>query len=280
MAAGRPKRRENKEASIAMMRLLASGVMEKVVLFLNLADDPPVERIITPRAALTVAEFLAFECDMHVLVILTDMTNYCESLREVSVVRGEIPSRKGYPGYLYSDLACIYERAGMIKGKAGSITQMPILTMPNDDMSHPVPDLSGYITEGQIVLERELFQKGLYPPIACLPSLSRLMKDGIGPGLTRDDHAVVASQLFASYSHVKDIRALASVIGEEELAQVDKKYMEFGEAFEARFLSQKETEDRSIEETLDLGWSVLSVLPREELYRIPDELILNNYGKH
>lgn len=258
----------------------SSGVMEKVVLFMNLADDPPIERIVTPRAALTAAEYLAFEADMHVLVILTDMTNYCESLREVSVVRGEIPSRKGYPGYLYSDLASLYERAGMIKGKPGSITQMPLLTMPNDDISHPVSDLSGYITEGQIVLDRELHQKGLYPPIACMPSLSRLMKDGIGAGMTREDHAPVASQLFAAYSHVKDIRALASVIGEEELAPLDRKYMEFGEAFESRFLRQSATEFRTMDETLDLGWSVLSVLPQEELFRISDELIVKHYGRH
>ncbi len=208
-----------------------SGVLENVVLFLNLADDPPIERLVTPRAALTVAEFLAFQADMHVLVILTDMTNYCESLREISTIRGEVPSRKGYPGYLYSDLASIYERAGMIKGKPGSITQMPILTMPNDDIAHPVPDLTGYITEGQIVLERDLHQRGIYPPIAGLPSLSRLMKDGIGEGMTREDHAHIASQLFAAYSRVKDVRALSSVIGEEELSPLDTQYLKFGEQF-------------------------------------------------
>ncbi len=256
-----------------------SGVLEKVVLFLNLADDPSVERLVTPRTALTAAEFLAFDMNMHVLVILTDMTNYCESLREISTIREEIPSRKGYPGYLYSDLSMIYERAGMVKGIEGSITQMPILTMPNDDISHPVPDLSGYITEGQIVLERELDQRNIYPPIAGLPSLSRLMKDGIGEGMTREDHAHVASQLFAAYSHVKDVRALAAVIGEEELTPLDKIYLEFGERFEREFLSQDEYEDRSITETLDIGWQVMSTLPKEELYRISEEEIAKYYGK-
>jgi V/A-type H+-transporting ATPase subunit B len=256
-----------------------AGVLEKVVLFLNLADDPSVERLVTPRTALTAAEFLAFDMNIHVLVILTDMTNYCESLREISTIREEIPSRKGYPGYLYSDLSMIYERAGMVKGIAGSITQMPILTMPNDDISHPVPDLSGYITEGQIVLERELDQRNIYPPIAGLPSLSRLMKDGIGEGMTREDHAHVASQLFAAYSHVKDVRALAAVIGEEELTPLDKIYLEFGERFEREFLSQGEYEDRSITETLDIGWNVISTLPKEELYRISEEEIAKYYGK-
>ena len=256
-----------------------SGVLEKVVLFLNLADDPSVERLVTPRTALTAAEFLAFDMNMHVLVILTDMTNYCESLREISTIREEIPSRKGYPGYLYSDLSMIYERAGMVKGIEGSITQMPILTMPNDDISHPVPDLSGYITEGQIVLERELDQRNIYPPIAGLPSLSRLMKDGIGEGMTRGDHAHVASQLFAAYSHVKDVRALAAVIGEEELTPLDKIYLEFGERFEREYLSQGEYEDRSITETLDIGWKVISTLPKEELYRISEEEIAKYYGK-
>ncbi len=255
-----------------------SGVLEKVVLFLNLADDPSVERLVTPRTALTAAEFLSFTMNMHVLVILTDMTNYCESLREISTIREEIPSRKGYPGYLYSDLSIIYERAGMIKGIEGSITQMPILTMPNDDISHPVPDLSGYITEGQIVLERELDQRNIYPPIAGLPSLSRLMKDGIGEGMTRDDHAHVASQLFAAYSRVKDVRALAAVIGEEELTPLDKVYLEFGERFERDFLSQREYEDRSIAETLDIGWKVISMLPKEELHRITEEELNKYYG--
>ncbi|MDD3642349.1 MAG: V-type ATP synthase subunit B [Candidatus Krumholzibacteria bacterium] len=256
-----------------------TGALEKVVLFLNLADDPSVERLVTPRTALTAAEYLAFDMGMHVLVILTDMTNYCESLREISTIREEIPSRKGYPGYLYSDLSQIYERAGMVKGLSGSITQMPILTMPNDDISHPVPDLSGYITEGQIVLERELEQRNVYPPIAGLPSLSRLMKDGIGEGMTREDHAHIASQLFAAYSHVKDVRALAAVIGEEELTPLDKTYLQFGERFEREFLSQGEYEDRTIFETLDLGWKVISTLPKEELYRISEEEINKYYGK-
>jgi V/A-type H+-transporting ATPase subunit B len=256
-----------------------TGALENVVLFLNLADDPSIERLITPRTALTVAEFLAFKANMHVLVILTDMTNYCESLREIATARSEIPSRKGYPGYLYSDLASVYERAGKILGIVGSITQMPILTMPNDDISHPVPDLSGYITEGQIVLERELHQKDVYPPIAGLPSLSRLMKDGIGPGMTREDHAHIASQLFAAYARVKDVRALASVIGEEELTPLDHEYLKFGDAFERRFLNQGTDENRSIEQTLDLGWDVISMLPKDELTRITDEEIQKYYGK-
>lgn len=256
-----------------------SGVLGRVVLILNLADDPSVERIVTPRVALTAAEFLAFKMNMHVLVILTDMTNYCESLREISTVREEIPSRKGYPGYLYSDLSSIYERAGMLKGFPGSITQMPILTMPNDDISHPVPDLTGYITEGQLVLERELEHRNIYPPIAGLPSLSRLMKDGIGEGMTRADHAHVASQLFAAYARVKDVRALAAVIGEEELTPLDKIYIDFGNRFEREFMSQGEYEDRTIEQTLNIGWKVLSSLPREELHRISQEEIDMYYGK-
>ena len=256
-----------------------TGALENVVLFLNLADDPSIERLITPRAALTVAEFLAFKANMHVLVILTDMTNYCESLREIATARSEIPSRKGYPGYLYSDLASIYERAGKLLGIEGSITQMPILTMPNDDISHPVPDLSGYITEGQIVLERELHQKEIYPPVAGLPSLSRLMKDGIGAGMTREDHASIASQLFAAYAKVKDVRALASVIGEEELTPLDYEYIKFGTAFERRFLKQGYDENRSIEHTLDLGWEIISMLPKDELTRLTDEEIEKYYGK-
>lgn len=256
-----------------------TGVLENVVLFLSLADAPSVERLITPRTALTMAEYLAFRENMHVLVILTDMTNYCEALREISTVRGEIPSRKSYPGYLYSDLASLYERAGMVENSKGSITQVPILTMPNDDISHPIPDLTGYITEGQIVLERELSQKGIYPPIAGLPSLSRLMKDGIGVGMTREDHAHIASQLFAAYAKVKDVRALASVIGEEELTPLDHTYLKFGETFEKDFLSQKENQDRSIEETLDLGWKVISILPKEELHRISEEELVKYYGK-
>jgi len=251
----------------------ASGALTRVAMFLNLADDPPIERLVTPRAALTLAEFLAFEQGMHVLVVLTDMTNYCEALRQISNIRGEVPSRKGYPGYLYSDLASIYERTGRIKGSNGSITQLPILTMPNDDITHPVPDLTGYITEGQIVLNRELFQRGIYPPISVLPSLSRLMKDGIGEGHTRADHAHLSAQLYASYAHVHDVRALASVIGEEELTSVDQRYLKFGQAFEHEFLKQGETDNRTIAETLDIGWRALSVLPHEELTRVSEEEI-------
>lgn len=250
-----------------------SGVLSKVVMFQSLADAPSIERIITPRCALTAAEYLAYEKGMHVLVVMTDMTNYCEALREISTTRGEVPGRKGYPGYLYSDLAELYERAGKVKGSNGSITQIPILTMPNDDISHPIPDLTGYITEGQIVLDREMSQKGMYPPVAGLPSLSRLMKDGIGSGMTREDHKDVSSQLFAAYSKVKSVRSLASIIGEEELSQLDKMYLKFGEKLESEFLSQSEFEDRTIEQTLDLGWKVLSLLPRSELYRIKPEYI-------
>jgi len=249
-----------------------TGVSSHVVMFLSLADSPSVERIITPRCALTAAEYLAYEKDKHVLVILTDITNYCEALREVSAIRGEVPGRKGYPGYLYSDLAELYERAGKISTSKGSITQLPILSMPNDDISHPIPDLTGYITEGQIVLDRQMSGKQ-YPPINPLPSLSRLMKDGIGEGMTREDHKDVASQLFAAYSKVKSIRNMASIVGEEEMSEIDKKYLKFGTLFERFFLSQGEDENRSIEETLDTGWALLSLLPKTELYRIKAELI-------
>ncbi len=255
----------------------ASGALTRVAMFLNLADDPPIERIVTPRTALTLAEFLAFERDMHVLVVLTNMTNYAEALRQVSNVRGEVPSRKGYPGYLYSDMAALYERTGRIEGSNGSITQLPILTMPNDDITHPVPDLTGYITEGQIVLSRDLFQKGIYPPINVLPSLSRLMKDSIGADRTRGDHADLAAQLYAAYAHVQDVRSLASVIGEEELTVVDQQYLRFGTAFEQQFLAQGYDEDRTIEETLDMGWKVISILPREELTRVSEEEIARYY---
>ena len=254
-----------------------SGVLENVALFLSLADDPSIERQITPRTALTLAEHLAFSESMHVLVIMTDMTNYCESLREISTLRGEIPSRKGYPGYLYSDLAEVYERSGMIEGCEGSITLLPILTMPNDDISHPVPDLTGYITEGQIVFEREMHGRGIYPPVAGLPSLSRLMKDGIGEGMTREDHPHLASQLFAAYSYVKDVRNLASVIGEEELTPLDHNYLEFGEKFEKSFISQRMDENRDIEQTLELGWEALRSLPVEELHRVTEEEIEKYY---
>ncbi len=255
-----------------------SGVLSKVVMFQSLADAPSIERIITPRCALTAAEYLAYKKGMHVLVVMTDMTNYCEALREISTTRGEVPGRKGYPGYLYSDLAELYERAGRIKESEGSITQIPILTMPNDDISNPIPDLTGYITEGQIVLERELFQKDMYPPVAGLPSLSRLMKDGIGVAddgrvMTREDHAGVSSQLFASYSKVKSIRNLAAIIGEEELGELDKMYLNFGNHFEREFLCQGEYEDRSIDETLDIGWKTLKYLPRDELLRVKAEYI-------
>ncbi len=256
-----------------------SGVLENVAMFLSLADDPSIERLITPRTALTLAEHLAFTHDMHVLVIMTDIANYCESLREISTIRGEIPSRKGYPGYLYSDLAELYERSGMLKGFKGTITQLPILTMPNDDISHPIPDLTGYITEGQIVFEREMYGRNIYPPIAGLPSLSRLMKDGIGEGMTREDHPHLASQLFAAYSYVKDVRNLASVIGEEELTPLDHQYLEFGEYFERKFVSQKQNEERTIEQTLDLGWEALKKLPPEELHRITEEELQKYYGQ-
>jgi len=256
-----------------------SGVQDQTALFLSLADEPSIERLVTPRTALTLAEYLAFDLNMHVLVIMIDMTNYCEALREISTLRGEIPSRKGYPGYLYSDLAEIYERSGMIEGASGSITQLPILTMPNDDISHPIPDLTGYITEGQIVFEREMHNRGIYPPIAGLPSLSRLMKDGIGNDRTRDDHPHLASQLFAAYSYVKDVRNLASVIGEEELTPLDQQYLEFGETFERQFVSQGPREDRTIEQTLDLGWKALSILPQEELHRVTDKEIEEYYGR-
>jgi len=254
-----------------------SGALSRVAMFLNLADDPPVERIVTPRAALTLAEFLAYERDMHVLVVLTDMTNYGEALRQISNVRGEVPSRKGYPGYLYSDLASMYERTGRIRTSKGSITQIPILTMPNDDITHPMPDLTGYITEGQIVLGRELNFAGIYPPVAVLPSLSRLMKDGIGKGHTRDDHPRWGAQLYAAYARTQDVRALASVIGEEELSEVDQKYLKFGRAFEREFVNQSFTENRSIERTLEIGWKLLSMLPKQELTRVNLDEIAKYY---
>jgi len=254
-----------------------AGVLDRVVMYMNLADDPVVERIVTPRAALTAAEYLAFEEGMHILVIMTDISNYCEALREISSLREEVPSRKGYPGYLYSDLASLYERAGMLRGKPGSITQIPIVSMPNDDITHPVPDLTGYITEGQIVLGRGLYQKNIYPPVNVLASLSRLMKDGIGEGYTREDHADTANQLFAAYSRVQDVISLSQVIGEEELSDTDKPYMEFGRLFEDKFLKQRFDEDRSIIETLDLAWEILSILPKEELDRVSPEILDKYY---
>lgn len=254
-----------------------SGVLGRVVMFLNLSNDPVIERILTPRCALTAAEYLAFELGMHILVIMTDMTSYAEACREFSSSKGEIPGRKGYPGYLYSDLASLYERAGMIKGKKGSVTQLPILTMPNDDITHPVPDLTGYITEGQIVLDRRLDGQGIYPPVSVLPSLSRLMKDGIGEGFTRADHSALANQLFASYAKVQDARALASVIGEDELSDTDKQYIEFGKRFESRFLAQRHDENRTMEQTLELGWELLSCLPKSELDRVDAEMLAQHY---
>jgi len=255
-----------------------AGVMSKVVMFLNLSNEPIIERILTPRFALTAAEYLAFKHDIHVLVILTDVTSYCEALREFSSSKGEIPGRKGYPGYLYSDLASLYERAGIVSQAKGSVTQIPILTMPNDDITHPIPDLTGYITEGQIVLSRELSQVGIFPPIGILPSLSRLMKDGIGEGYTRADHSVVANQMFASYAQVQDARSLASVIGEDELSPVDRQYIEFGKLFEKHFIGQGFEMNRSMIDTLDLGWDLLSVLPKEELNRVDEKLVKQYYN--
>lgn len=254
-----------------------AGALQRVVMFLNLASDPIIERILTPRCALTAAEYLAFTQGYHVLVVMTDMTSYCEAVREFSSSKGEIPSRKGFPAYLYSDLASLYERAGMIQGKPGSVTQVPILTMPNDDITHPIPDLTGYITEGQIVLDRDMDQSGVYPPINILSSLSRLMKDGIGEGFTRADHPSLSNQLFAAYSKVKDARSLASVIGEDELSDTDKRYLEFGKAFEQYFVQQSDQEDRSLEQTLELGWALLSILPRGELDRVSEQELNEHY---
>ncbi|MEF2920203.1 MAG: V-type ATP synthase subunit B [Acutalibacteraceae bacterium] len=254
-----------------------SGVLQRVVMYLNLANDPIIERILTPRCALATAEYLAFEQNMHVLVIMTDMTSYAEALREFSTSKGEIPGRKGFPGYLYSDFASMYERAGMVQGKTGSVTQIPILTMPNDDITHPIPDLTGYITEGQIVLDRGLQAQGIYPPVSVLPSLSRLMKDGIGEGFTRKDHQAVANQLFASYARVMEARSLSSVIGEEELSAVDKRYIKFGKLFEEKFVNQGANANRTIEESLNLGWELLSYLPKNELDRVDDETLNAHY---
>jgi V/A-type H+-transporting ATPase subunit B len=255
-----------------------AGVMSHVTMFLNLASDPAEERIVTPRCALTLAEFLAFEEGMHVLVVMTDMTNYCESLREVAAAREEVPSRKGYPGYMYTELASLYERTGRIRGKEGSITQIPMLSMPSMDITHPIPDLTAYITEGQIVLSHELLRNGVYPPIDVSLSLSRLMKDGIGEGRTRADHPNLQSQLYATYDEVRRIKALASIIGEEELSELDKQYLEAGREFEEHFVSQGRQENRPIEKTLDLGWQVLSGLPAAELHRVTEEQIEKYYG--
>ena len=256
-----------------------TGALSRTAMFFTLANDPPMLRLLTPRTALTLAEYLAYERDMHVLAILTDMSNYAEALREISAAREEVPGRQGYPGYMYSDLATIYERAGRVRNKKGSITQMPILTMPNDDITHPIPDLTGYITEGQIVLDRRLYDLGIYPPINVLMSLSRLMKEGIGPGKTREDHANVSDQLYAAYSKAQEVRGLAMIIGEESLTSRDKRYLRFAEAFETRFLKQGVNENRSIEKTLDIAWEVLSLLPEEELTSIKPEYIMKYYKK-
>ncbi|MBQ7654448.1 MAG: V-type ATP synthase subunit B [Clostridia bacterium] len=255
-----------------------SNVLNRVVMYLNLSNDPIIERIITPRCALTAAEYLAYELGMQILVVMTDMTSYAEALREFSSSKGEIPGRKGYPGYLYSDFASLYERAGIITSSKGSVTQIPILTMPNDDITNPIPDLTGYITEGQIVLDRSLDGKGVYPPIGILSSLSRLMKDGIGAGYTREDHSALANQLFAAYAKVQEAKSLAGVIGEDELSETDKLYIKFGKEFDSKFINQGFFENRSIEQTLDLGWELLSLLPRKELDRV-DEEILDKFYK-
>ncbi len=268
----------HEEASYFIRDFERTGALENAVLFLNLADDPSIERLITPRIALTTAEYLAFKHDMHVLVILTDITNYCEALREIAAAREEVPGRRGYPGYMYTDLATIYERCGRVKGRKGTVTQIPILTMPGDDNTHPIPDLTGYITEGQIVLSRDLHRKNIYPPVDVLPSLSRLMSSGIGKGKTREDHKGLSDQLYAAYATGRDLRNLSAVVGEEALTETDRKYLRFADAFEERFVQQGQYEDRSIEETLDLGWELLGMLPEEELKRVKLEHI-EKYGK-
>jgi V/A-type H+-transporting ATPase subunit B len=261
------------EAEYFISDFKRTGSIERAVVFLNLADDPVVERIATPRMALTAAEYLAFSEDMQVLVILTDMTNYCEALKEISAARKEVPGRRGYPGYMYTDLATIYERAGRIHGRKGSITQFPILSMPEGDITHPIPDLTGYITEGQVVLSRELYMKGLYPPINVSPSLSRLMNKGIGPGKTREDHSGVSNQLYSSYARGKELEELVAVIGEAALSDLDKKYLEFSNQFEQRFLQQGKDEHRTIEKTLEIAWDLMSMLPEGELKRVKEDHI-------
>jgi V/A-type H+-transporting ATPase subunit B len=270
----------HEEANYFMRDFERTGALERVTVFMNLADDPAIERIITPRMALTTAEYFAFEHNMHVLVILTDMTNYAEALREISAARDEVPGRRGYPGYMYTDLASIYERAGRIVGKEGSITQMPILVMPQDDITHPIPDLTGYITEGQIVLSRELHRKGIYPPVDVLPSLSRLMSGGIGPERTREDHSGVSDQLYSAYAEGRDLRDLMAVVGEEALTERDRKFLAFADDFEAKFITQSRDEDRTIQETLDLGWQLLSLLPEAELKRVRAEHIPKYHPAH
>ena len=267
------------EANYFMQDFERTGALERAVVFLNLADDPAVERIITPRLALTTAEYLAFELGMHVLVILTDMTNYCEALRQIGAAREEVPGRRGYPGYMYTDLACLYERAGIIKGQKGSVTQIPILTMPGDDITHPIPDLTGYITEGQIVVNRDLHRKGIYPPVNVLPSLSRLMNLGIGKGHTREDHKKVSDQMYAGYAEGNDLRGLVAIVGKDALSERDRMLLEFADIFENRFVRQGYDEDRTIEDTLNLGWELLSTLPVEQLVRIDRELIQKYHPK-
>ena len=269
----------HEEANFFMNSFESTGALERIVSFINLADDPAIERIITPRMALTTAEFLAFSCDTHVLVILTDMTNYCEALREISSAREEVPGRRGYPGYMYTDLSTIYERAGRITGKKGSITQMPILSMPDDDITHPVPDLTGYITEGQFVLSRELHRKGVYPPVDVLPSLSRLMNEGIGEGRTRADHLGVSDQCYSAYAEGRDVRSLVAVVGEEALSERDRLNLKFAEIFEEQFVTQGADENRTIEQTLSLGWELLGVLPEGELKRIDEKYVKQYYKK-
>ncbi len=270
---------KNDEADFLRRNFEDAGVLAKVAMFLSPADAPSVERVETPRLALTLAEYLAFELGMHLLVILTDMTNYCDALREISSARDEVPARKGYPGHLYSDLAALYERAGRLRGREGSITLMPVLTMPSDDISHPVPDLTGYITEGQIVFDRDLFRQGIYPPVDALRSLSRLMKDGVGPESTREDHIPISNQLYAAYSRVESVRGLASVIGQEELSPMDRQVLQFGDAFQKQYLQQGEQENRSIEQTLELAWEVAGILPRGELSRLGGEMLDRHYRR-
>lgn len=267
----------NEESQYFMRDFEETGALERSEVFLNLADDPAIERLITPKMALTAAEYLAYEHDMHVLVILTDLTNYCESLREIGAAREEIPGRRGYPGYMYTDLASIYERAGMVKGRKGSITQIPILTMVGDDITHPIPDLTGYITEGQIVLSRELHMKGIYPPVNILPSLSRLMNAGIGPEKTRDDHKQVSDQLYANYAAGVDMRGLVAIVGEESLSERDRRLLKFADEFEKKFVQQDRREDRSIQDTLGIGWSLMGAIPENELTRIDPKLRANYY---
>jgi len=270
----------HEEASFFIRDFEKTGALENAVLFLNLADDPSVERLITPRLALTTAEYLAYEQDMHVLVLITDMTNYCEALREISSARNEVPGRRGYPGYMYTDLSTIYERAGRVKGAKGSVTQFPILTMPGDDKTHPIPDLTGYITEGQIILSRDIHRKNIYPPVDILPSLSRLMNKGIGPGKTREDHKGVSDQLYSAYASGRDLRSLSAVVGEEALSATDRRYLRLADEFEKKFVQQGAYEDRTIEKTLEISWDLLSILPEEELKRVKTDYIKKYLPKH